>query len=153
MVHKKNTKSIFLVPSCLLVCGLLIAASGCSSIPTTTSNELPTQTAESAGMYQVVMQGQFGKPAQFQGQIDGPLTVQSALERSGAIEKFRGMDITLMRVVEESGRGLKLPVEFEAGKKTVRSDQDYAIHPNDRIMVQARSKNPIDKIVDTLVRQ
>jgi len=153
MNYKNTNKSLLFLPSSLLLCGLLLATSGCSTIPMTANNPLPAvQKAESAGVYEVQMTGQFTKPKSFQGEIDGPITVQTALERSGAISKFRGMDITLMRVVKESGRGLRLPVEYQGDTKTVVSSQDYAIHPNDRIIVDAQTRNPIDKIVDSLIR-
>ncbi|MDG1873850.1 MAG: hypothetical protein P8J27_08060 [Mariniblastus sp.] len=156
MEYKNTIKSLLLVPSCLLVCSVLLIASGCSTIALTANSPLPdaqiTESAESAGVYEVHMNGQFSKAISFKGEIDGPITVQTALERSGAIDKFRGMEVTLMRVVKESGRGLKLPVEYQAGTQQVTSSQDYAIHPNDRIMVQSRSKNPLDQIVNSLSR-
>ena len=98
------------------------------------------------------MKGNFSKESISRGVIDGPITVQTVLERSGAIEKFRNMEITIMRVVKESGHGLRLPVDYQGGKKAVRPEQDYAIHPNDRILIESRSNNAIDKIVESLAR-
>ena len=114
---------------------------------------LPTQpvSAEaSAGQYQVEMTGNFSKSSVFQGEIDGPLTVQDALERSGATKKFRSMEVMIYRVVKETGRGLKMPVEYKARNKSVLPEMDYALHPNDRISVRARSTNAIDKVIDSL---
>ena len=101
-------------------------------------------------MYQVEMSGSFKKASVFQGEIDGPITVQTALERSGAISKFRGMDIMIYRVVKETNRGLKLPVDYQYSEKAVVSHQDYALHPNDRIVVTSMSNNALDKFVDAL---
>jgi hypothetical protein len=55
----------------------------------------------------------------------------------------------IYRIVEESGRGLKLPVEYNSGEKAVMQNQNYALHPNDRIVVTNRSNNAIDKIIDS----
>ena len=96
------------------------------------------------------MGGSFKKASVFQGEIDGPITVQTALERSGAISKFRGMDIMIYRVVQETNRGLKLPVDYQYRERAVVSHQDYALHPNDRIVVTPTSNNALDKFVDTL---
>ena len=59
------------------------------------------------------------------------------------------MDIMIYRIVKESGRGLKLPVEYNSGEKVVMQNQNYALHPNDRIVVTNRSNNAIDKIIDS----
>jgi hypothetical protein len=106
-----------------------------------------TTTAETC---RVEMSGGFSNVEFYEGQIDGPMFVQDALERSGATERYRAMDILVYRVVKESGRGLKLPVEYESGGKLVMQNQNYALHPNDRIVVTNRSLNAIDKIIDSL---
>ena len=149
----------FRVPTYCVLIGALLASSGCSSLPKTQNKALPaaaTQTQEAQGVYEVHMKGAFAKESISRGVIDGPITVQTVLERSGAIEKFRNMEITIMRVVKESGQGigqgLKLPVDFQSGKNAVRPEQDYAIHPNDRILIVSKSNNAIDKIVDSLAR-
>ena len=139
---------------CILL-GAVMASSGCSTIPLTQNADLPTAEAQSQaahGVYEVVMKGSFSRESISRGVIDGPITVQEVLQRSGAIDKFRNMEITIMRVVKETGQGIKLPVDYQSGKKTVRTEQDYAIHPNDRIMIVSQSNNALDKIVDSLSR-
>ena len=96
------------------------------------------------------MSGGFSRSTTYQGELDGPVTVQTALQRSGAIEKFRSMDIMVYRVVEDSGRGLKMPVVYTPRKKSVLPEQDYALHPGDRVVIQSRTNNALDKLVDSL---
>ena len=137
---------------CVLI-GAMLASTGCSTLPLAQSQALPTAATaatESQGVYEVQMQGAFAKTSVSRGVIDGPITVQTVLQRSGALKKFRNMDITLLRIVKENGQPLKLPVDFIPAKKTIRPEQDYAIHPNDRILIVSRSNNTIDKIVDTV---
>ena len=150
MSNQKLIKSILQASTILALTGVLLASSGCSTIPQTQKNILPAGASEPLGVYEVQMQSKFGKTSTAQGVIDGPITVQTVLERSGAIDKFRDMEVTIMRVVKENGQGLKLPVDYQAGKDAVRPEQDYAIHPNDRIVIQANTNNAIDKIVDSL---
>jgi hypothetical protein len=76
--------------------------------------------------------------------------VQDALERSGATERYRSMDILVYRIVKETGQGLRMPVEYQSGGKTVMQNQNYALHPNDRIVITNRSLNAIDKFIDSL---
>ena len=140
-----------------IVCGFLlglslVATSGCMGGLGLNGANVPTETVpkNSTGRYRVEMSGNFSKSGIFEGDIDGEITVQDALERSGATKKFRNMDIMVYRVVKENGRGLKMPVTYKGRTKSVLPEQDYAIHPNDRIVIEARSNNAIDKIVDSL---
>lgn len=149
------TKSkLHLIPLAILFgLGIVFCGSGCSTLQIGNYGQTvpaDTGTTNSAETYEVRMQGKFHKGVGYRGVIDGPITVQTALERSGAIEKFRAMDITVMRVVKESGKPLKLPVVYSGSKKTVRPEQDYALHPNDIIMVNAQTKNPLDKFVSSI---
>ena len=113
---------------------------------------MPTQqpSSPSAGMYQVQTTGGFSKPTMFQGELIGDVTVQDALEASGAISKNRGLEVVVMRVVEDTGRGLRMPVDYDSRKKAVSPEQNYSLHPNDRIVVTARSTSPLDKFVKAI---
>ena len=148
-----NNTYKFILP--LFAIGMIVVVSGCSSISIMQNQALPTTdtpAAESFGEYEVLMKSNFGKPASFRGQIDGPITVQTVLERSGAISKFRGMEITLGRVVEESGFPLKLPVGYSGSKKQVTPEQNYSIHPNDQILITPKNNNPLERVLGNVVR-
>ena len=141
---------------CVLI-GAVLASSGCSTLPLTQNQALPaaasqTQKQAPQGVYEVQLSGGFSKPTTSRGVIDGPITMQTVLERSGAIDKFRNMEITILRVVKDSGRGLKLKVDFNGSKDAVPPEQDYAIHPNDRILVESKSGGAIDRLVETVAR-
>lgn len=133
--------------------GLLVAlaSTGCSMFPASTTDILPAQTGPSRGKYQVVIQSNFGESTSYDGEIVGNMTVTSALHRSNAVNKFRGMDIVLHRVVEGSGQPLKLPVAYVYRDRSAVPEQDYALLPNDRIYVSSKSSNTLDKFVDSLI--
>ncbi len=105
---------------------------------------------KSAGKYVVELRAMMQKPVVYEGELDGPVTVQTALDRSGATKKFRNMEITILRVVAETGRGLKMPVKYSPAKKMVTPEQDYAILPNDRIVVEPSANNTLAKMVNSL---
>jgi hypothetical protein len=141
------------VAALFLAAGLATICSGCSTLNSAYNQEVPIANAatNSAGVYRVEIEGgSFQKGSVYTGTLAEPVTVQRALELSGAIEKYRKMDITILRVVEESGRGLKMTIDFKSKSKTVPPEQDYAIHPNDRILVRPVSGNALDKIVDSV---
>lgn len=98
------------------------------------------------GAYRVEMSNMFGSPAIYDGVIDGPITVQTALEQSGAIGKYRNMDVSILRIVEETGRPLKMVVDYMPSKKMVRPEQDYAIMPGDRIIVQPQQNGMLERL-------
>ena len=142
--------------SLLIFTGLItISFTGCvisqAGSVTETEAQIPVEHTEAttAAAYRVEMSGGFNASEIYEGQIEGPLFVQDALERSGATERYRSMDIMIYRIVEESGRGLKLPVGYKSAEKVVMQNQNYALHPNDRIVVTNRSNNAIDKIIDS----
>jgi hypothetical protein len=64
------------------------------------------------------------------------MTVQAALEKSGAIRRYRNMDISILRIVEGTGQPLVLKVSYQPAKKMVSTEQDYALLPGDRVLVE-----------------
>ena len=125
-----------------------ISLTGCTAITKTAKNAVPVENsaAVSQDSFRVEMHPTFGKPKAYTGFITKPTTVQNALEESGALSEFSAMTIDLYRKLPD-GRPLKLPVEFKKGKQ-IRYDQDYSVHPNDQIIVRAKSNSPLDKFVD-----
>jgi hypothetical protein len=147
-----NLKKLCSLASGLFCIGVVIAASGCSTLHLGADKAAvaPVVSPDSRGAFLVEMSGGFSKASMYKGDLDGPITVQTALERSGAIEKFRSMEVSLFRVVEETGHPLRLSVPYSPRKKSVLPEHDYALHPNDRIIVASKTNNALDKLVDSL---
>lgn len=127
---------------------LMGVLSGCSTLstkikPPVESNIPPV---EEPAPYYVEMHPIIGKVKLFEGQISQPITVQNALQESGAFKMTNAMTVDLHRQLPNGGV-LKLPVEFKKHRQ-VMYEQDYALHPHDRIIVQAKSNSPLDKLVD-----
>lgn len=122
----------------ILVVGL---SSGCSSFSMMGSKPVPANDPVSSDVYRVELYSGHGDPKTFDGYLNsgsatGPVTVQTALEESGAVGRYRNMEITMYRRVSDSGRLLKLPVTFVPRTDSVKVEQDYALHPGDRIVVK-----------------
>lgn len=152
-MKSKSTYQRTIQSATTLILGLsILMTTGCLGGLGLNDATLPTEppTAEPSDMYQVEMLGGFSRMTGFRGEIDGPIVVQDALERSGATKKFRSMDILIVRTVEETGRQLRLEVGYVPREKSVKQEENYAILPNDRILVRAKSTNAIDQIVDSL---
>ena len=136
----------------IFLCGLLLIAgqTGCSTLSSLSDVSVPPVAGAPTETYRVEMGGGFYKSNTYTGTIDGPITVQTALERAGAIDKFRNMEIMILRIVSENGRGLKMPIRYTPRKKSVSPEQDYAILPGDRIIIKPMTHTPLDKVIDSL---
>lgn len=88
----------------------------------------------------------------YRGTIDGPITIQTALERSGAIKKYRNMEIELFRKVEGAYQPLKMPAIYDAGAKMVRPETDYGLRAGDSILVRTKSENPLSKVMGSFAQ-
>ena len=132
-----------------MLAGVCLVAAGCASFPAAgwnNSDRMTSAQEASQGAYRVEFTNLFGRASYYDGQIDGPITVQTALERSGATKKYRNMEVAVLRVTEDTQRPLRMVVDYLPGKKMVRPEQDYAILNGDRITVSPSSNNLLDKL-------
>lgn len=140
-----------------LVCATCMMLTGCSSLDSLASKKVPVvENSVQSGQYRVEMHSSLGKAKPYVGTIAGDMTVQDALESSGAIKKYRAMDIEVLRVVDtqDSGpRGLRMKVNFESRYRSVMPEQNYSLHNGDRIVIKPLNKNPLSKVVGMLGQQ
>jgi hypothetical protein len=109
-----------------------------------------------------------GKPEIFKMPIGEPITVQEALEKSGALKRFRREKIHLERSVPPTGahpaaaqcsgncencahsppaagvRSHRMEIEFDRSQQAVTPETDYAVYPGDRLIVEEDASNLID---------
>jgi len=131
---------------------LIGLSAGCSTLDSIGKKNFPAETtAMGQDVYLVEMHKNGKQPIQYTGRINAsspnPTTVQTALEESGAINKYRSMQITVYRKVAGSAQSLKMPVTFDNGTNAVSVEQDYALHPSDRVVVKHNSSNPFGKVL------
>ena len=141
------------VPMVVVILACLLET-GCSTLDTA-SNSAPPITGETEnvainGMYAVNVFPAFsGEPTSFKAKIRGNMTVQNALEESGAIKSARNAEIKLHRIVQGTGRIVKMPVEMQTNGSSVSFQHDYALHSGDRLVVRGKTKG-VGKILDGL---
>lgn len=127
----------------------LLVATGCQPFQKSMTSE-PSLGDASAPMYQIQIVPRFGRPIVERKVIKDKMTVQDALEESGAMDRFRSMDITLARLIEGRAPILKLPVEYRYDKQSVVDSQNYSLHPGDTISIKARPVASFDKLITAL---
>ena len=133
----------------LSICVAVVLSLGCADIR---PGELPTapKVDLSGPTYKVIFATTGNRdPKIFVGQVQNAVTVQDALQASGALEKFKGMRVDLARVVE-SGRVLKLPVLFDAKTRETLPEQNYALHPGDEILVRREDPGLFADVFESL---
>lgn len=99
------------------------------------------------------MHSALGKKTAVLGSIVGDMTVQDALESSGAMKKYRAMDIEVLRVVDTADtgrRGLRMKVMYVPSEKSIIAEQNYALHDGDRIVITPVSNDPMSKVIGML---
>lgn len=135
----------------VLVLAVVLSAgfTGCSTLPSTISagglfSEQSSDAVAAPGsqpLYMVDMQMPFNNSKQFKGTIAPGGTVQSALEESGAVKKFRSMSVSVMRKVEGEYKPLKMACEYDSTIRSVIPETDYALRHGDRIVVTPKQQN------------
>lgn len=75
------------------------------------------------------------------------MTVQEALDQARASKRFRRLGIDLMRNANQTGEPHKMAIAWDNGKKRVAFSTNYALHPNDRIMVTENTDTALDDMV------
>ena len=146
------SQRITIALSFICVAALMIMTTGCSALPlASTAGNIVDSPPATAGQYQVKMEF-FSGSKMYQGDINGPVTIQDALESSGAIKKFRNMEIDLFRQVDGAYQPLKMAAIYDASKKRVRPETDYGLRAGDSIRVRTKSANPLSKVMGSFAQ-
>lgn len=136
--------------SSLLVLAILAASfSGCASMVTARKAELPVERQTASNTYSIKIDSAYAnEPAQV-AELKTGLTVQQALDAHGLTKKYRTAEITLLRPVTKEGQVqvLKMACEFQPGKPLIKFEQDYSLHPGDRILISPK-KSFFEKMLD-----
>ena len=145
-----NYKTRFILRA-LLVSLACVIFTGCQSFDfgSAKSRTAPPAPAEAnvIGQYQMQLIPSRGEPSVERVNITGPVTVQDAVEASGAIKKFGNVKITLGRVIKGKGELLKLPVDYQIRSKSIRPEQNYEVLPGDTITVSPKRSDALDKMI------
>lgn len=125
----------------------LAVSSGCSSMLTARKTDLPLEENGPKNTYSIVVDSPYSRDDVKYGEIKKGMTVQQALEEQGLVNKHRTSEITIMRPVPEKGQVIKMACEFQPGKPLVKFEQDYALHPGDRVVITPK-KTAMEKMLD-----
>lgn len=114
---------------------------------TASSNDPNVQPAEEGRKYLVEIREKGKQPQIAKMALPDVLYVQQAVEQSGA--RFRRMKIEIYRQLP-NGSGHRLDIPFDRTKRQVPPSGDYAIHPNDRIVITEDTSTVVDDMLESL---
>ena len=141
------------LPLALLAAMLASTCVGCASFGGNpfdlgANKKVPIDPAK---MVTVEMQADSGENKVVQLPHEDTLLAQTALQKSGAIKKFRRMNVSLVRA-RPDGRGPhKMEVKYESESQRVRPDSDYALLPGDKLIAVEDVSTPVDDAMETLL--
>ena len=79
--------------------------------------------------------------------LAGHVTVQQALEQAGLTKKLATCDLTLIRTVPGTQRRHKMKLDYVQRGRQVSPEHNYALHPNDHLVIAHASQNPIEAML------
>jgi hypothetical protein len=137
-----------LFPLCLLAAGCF---SGCSTLMPRGSATPDVAAAAPQDTVQVVLKSTRGKTKKSELQLTEGMSVQTALEKTGAIRKFTDMDIKVYRVTPLSkGAVVPLQAEYDPSKNRVPILNDMALHPGDMVLVEEKDVSQLELAIAAL---
>jgi hypothetical protein len=145
--------------SALLALLMLLAplgASGCGTVPisvgglsTAFDGILPSsgrKVAEDEPCFHVEIRPSLGGKVRKTFPLDRDLVLQDAVELSRANRRFAKMNITIYRT-DASGRRVKFGADYDYGKRRVKYETDYALHPGDVVVIEEDLSNPVGDLL------
>ncbi len=147
MVTTKQLRTAILPIFALLV---VQGSVGCSSLQSAPAMPLATDTETTTvddPLVVVELRGGGEKPDYLRAPLKESMLVQDALKGSGAIRRFKRMDIVLVRRAP-GGQKLRLPIRYNANLRRVVDENNYALYGGDWLEVTQDTSSSFDRMVE-----
>ncbi len=138
---------------CLSILAILTVAAtvGCSTLHLGPDLALDQQMSEpSDPQAMVVVELRHGKNGReyLRAPLTDSMLVQDAIKGSGAITRFRRMDIVLVRETPD-GKKIRLPVKYDVVRHQVVDTNNYAMHAGDWLEVTEDTSTMLDRMLES----
>jgi hypothetical protein len=138
----------------LSMCLIVAAMTGCAGLGTPKSDltaELsktgtPGSEAANTAKVEIVFQPDSGQPERMERPLTEATTVQQMLVQSGALKKYRRIEVEVMRPLPNGGAH-KIPCEYDRETRQINPENDYALMPGDRVLVKEDPSTIVDDIM------
>lgn len=160
MLTRSTKKMSHATASMVVVFALLISMVGCGTLklPAAFDGFAPVGKAEpetapaekSRGTFEVLMKTKLGKGSKSTQNLEGTVLLQEVLEASGAVKKFKAMEITIYRPVKGAAVPLQMQCDYDSGEDSVPDAENYEIYPGDQVFIKEVSASKIGKLMGDL---
>jgi hypothetical protein len=111
----------------------------------------PQPDGPPAAKYVIEVRPEKGKSKSVEKQLTEPIHIQTALEQSGALKKFKRSEIVMYRPLP-SGGWHKMNLEYDKENNRVPPEYDYAVLAGDRIVVIEDPRNMLDDAMERTLK-
>jgi hypothetical protein len=126
---------------------------GCGTLHTGLGTSLEQQAAEPTGdlrsMVVVELRNSGSGHEYLRAPLKENMLVQDALKGSGAISRFRRMNLVLVRETE-NGQKVRLPVKYDVSKQQVVDSNNYALHAGDWLEVTEDTTTVLERMMGSV---
>jgi hypothetical protein len=130
------------------------ATTGCSTLqagPDLMQDPRVGEPANAQAMVVVELRDGSKKSEYLRAPLTETMLVQDALKGSGAIRRFRRMDIVLVREAPD-GSKIRLPVKYDMTRQQVVDNNNYAMHAGDWLEVTRDNSTMLDRMLQPMVK-
>jgi hypothetical protein len=111
----------------------------------------PSPSGPPPAKFVVEVRPEKGKPQAVEKPLSEPTYVQTALEQTGALKKFKRATIEVYRPLP-SGGWHKMNLELDHDTHRVPPEYDYAVLPGDRIVVTEDTTTALDDVMQRALK-
>ncbi|MFN0021035.1 MAG: hypothetical protein ACKVP0_22480 [Pirellulaceae bacterium] len=142
----------------LSMCLVAAAMTGCAGLgtpkPDLTADLSKTGTpgTEAANAntdkVEVIFQPDRGQAERLERPLTEATTVQQMLVQTGALKKYRRIEVEVMRPLPNGGAH-KIPCEYDRETRQINPESDYALMPGDRVIIKEDASTIVDDIMQS----
>ena len=153
MSHVKASLGVALALLITMVgCGTLKLTAALEGFSPVSQTEVENKPVEkSRGTFEVLMKSRVGSRVKTTQTLrSDTVLLQDVLETSGAVKKFKSMDITIYRPVKGVAVPLQMQCQYDSAEDSVADAENYEIYPGDQILLEEVSGSAIGKLIGDL---
>jgi hypothetical protein len=138
----------------LSICLVVASLTGCASMGTPkaelnrelSKTESPASDASNTAKVDIIFQPDRGQPERMERTLTEPTTVQQILVQTGAIKKYRRVEVAIDRQLPNGGFH-NIPCEYDRETKQIDPTNDYSLMPGDRVIVKEDTSTIFDDMM------
>jgi hypothetical protein len=136
-----------------MICAILFVATsvGCQGFMPKKDVDIDKAANQEQSLGAIVLEIQpiAGKPKMETIPLQGNMTANDILESKGLTKKYARMELTLIRTIPGTQNRHKMELDYDTRKKRVKIEQDYALYPNDHLVVRQKQFDLIQEAVSS----